>query len=385
MNLLAPDQRLNVGELIGSDNGLWHLVLQADGNLVLYRSHFGRAVWASNTVGRPIAFVAMQGDGNFVAYENTGAPAWATNTDGNPGALIQLGDDGNLVLSRPGQRPLWTSNTSENVNSPTFMYSDGGYGYVEVAEWLKDVASNFPCSAVMEWPGYDTEIVEDTINGQPVVIQLWKGWCPKFVDFMPGGVGAEVGIYRRIPGKPRPTPTSVWDQLANAVSDFIGSVFGAVNAISGITNSLLKAFKVPDIAPLSDNDVWWPAPELNAQIEYTFINSRTGQTVFTGGPLRSYWLPKWMNNESYFQYQRDQGPGNTSDFLNTTDYWLEYRINGKSYPRWPPRDPAEAEVATPVAELVQPSIDLLLGTIDVLPRPSPNPALDLIGPNTLLL
>ena len=44
-----------------------------------------------------------------------------------------------------------------------------------------------------------------------MVIQLWKGNCPKFLGFIgiesfPGGIGAEVGVYRRIPGRFRPPP-----------------------------------------------------------------------------------------------------------------------------------------------------------------------------------
>jgi hypothetical protein len=55
--------------------------------------------------------------------------------------------------------------------------------------------------------GYDSIHIETKINGQPAVIQLWRGWCQKFLglqDFT-GGVGAEVGVYRREPRRLRPT------------------------------------------------------------------------------------------------------------------------------------------------------------------------------------
>jgi len=48
---------------------------------------------------------------------------------------------------------------------------------------------------------YLTKVVEDKIGGFPIVIQLWKGWCERlggrYANF-PGGMGAEVGVYRRV-------------------------------------------------------------------------------------------------------------------------------------------------------------------------------------------
>jgi hypothetical protein len=40
---------------------------------------------------------------------------WASNTDGNPGARLILQDDGNLVIYRADGTPLWASNTPEGV------------------------------------------------------------------------------------------------------------------------------------------------------------------------------------------------------------------------------------------------------------------------------
>jgi hypothetical protein len=64
-----------------------------------------------------------------------------------------------------------------------------------------------PAAALLalQWPGYATTSFDVTLKGQPAVIQPWKGWCPKFLglaDF-PGGVGGEVGVYKRVTGHPR--------------------------------------------------------------------------------------------------------------------------------------------------------------------------------------
>lgn len=86
MNRLHATGQLNATDVLLSDNGLVKLVLQGDGNLVLYRAHFGQALWASNTMGKGVNRVVMQPDGNLVAYSAAGVPEWATGTAGNPGA-----------------------------------------------------------------------------------------------------------------------------------------------------------------------------------------------------------------------------------------------------------------------------------------------------------
>jgi hypothetical protein len=58
--------------------------------------------------------------------------------------------------------------------------------------------------------------------------------------------------------------------------------------------NVLQALKV-----LPDRDIWWPAPDFNAELEFTFINPLVTQPVFTAGPQTSYWLAKWMNDTSY--------------------------------------------------------------------------------------
>jgi hypothetical protein len=203
--------------------------------------------------------------------------------------------------------------------SPTIKYSDGrGYEYVETSDWLKQVCTLLPCFKALEWPDYSTDVVTDVIDGQDVIIQLWKGWCPKLFDDFPGGFGAEVGVYRTI--------------LERAVPKMPPSL--PAKARVGLAA----------IAEVGDELFWWPFPELNATIEFKLINPVTNQTFFSAGPERTYWMNKWMNNGSYASYKRDQGkrwselpswwPGNSLTPFLAWDYVLEYKINGKTYPRW---------------------------------------------------
>jgi hypothetical protein len=202
--------------------------------------------------------------------------------------------------------------------SPTIRYSDArGYEYVETAAWLKQVCTLLPCFEALQWPDYATTVVRDVIDGHDVVIQLWKGWCPKLFEDFPGGVGAEVGVYRNVFGPAVPTSPPLPPRALAALKS---------------------------VAALGDEFFWWPFPELGATIEFTLINPVTNQTFFSAGPEDTYWMNKWMNDASYATYQRDQGKrwpelpwwwlGNSRTPLLAWDYVLEYKINGKTYPRW---------------------------------------------------
>lgn len=108
---LGPGQEIAAGGQLTAPNNRSRLVMQGDGNLVLYRARGGEALWASNTVGTGANRAIMQDDGNFVLYSNQGA-VWATGSDGNPGAMIQIQDDANLVVYSAAGGVLWATNTS---------------------------------------------------------------------------------------------------------------------------------------------------------------------------------------------------------------------------------------------------------------------------------
>lgn len=108
---MHPGQVLNVGEAVTSTDGRFRLVYQSDGKLVLYRTADGRALWASNTWGKPSGVCIMQGDGNLVLYRPNGTPMWASNTPIHPGSRLVAQNDGNVVISRPDGRPVWATNT----------------------------------------------------------------------------------------------------------------------------------------------------------------------------------------------------------------------------------------------------------------------------------
>ncbi|MFF0390671.1 hypothetical protein ACFYS8_18560 [Kitasatospora sp. NPDC004615] len=111
---LLSGQKLMPGQSM--INGQSELVMQSDGNLVLYldsdTGHRGPVLWASGTYGNPNAYAHMQPDGNFVVYRQGGPDAggglWSSGTWGHPGSEAYLWN-GWLAVSGQGLR--WDTHT----------------------------------------------------------------------------------------------------------------------------------------------------------------------------------------------------------------------------------------------------------------------------------
>lgn len=103
---LFAGERLNAGQELRSDG--FRLVMQGDGNLVLYRPD-GSVSWATYTFS-PGSFLGLQGDGNLVVYSASSVAQWSAGTaDTGSHNFLSLQGDGNLVLYTPGNGPLWST------------------------------------------------------------------------------------------------------------------------------------------------------------------------------------------------------------------------------------------------------------------------------------
>jgi hypothetical protein len=107
--LNANDDLAVIGSLT-SLNGKSKLVMQNDGNLVLYRSG-GKTRWATGTAGRTVSKAIMQPGGDFVLLGPGGAFIWSTQTHGHPGSHLVVQDDGNVVIYDPAGKPIWATHT----------------------------------------------------------------------------------------------------------------------------------------------------------------------------------------------------------------------------------------------------------------------------------
>jgi len=107
---LGSSGMLYPGQRIDTADRRFKLILQGDGNLVLYSPT--RALWATGTDGKQVAFLAMQGDGNLVLYDKNINPLWNSRTAGYGALRLAVQQDGNLVLYSRLNVPYWNTETS---------------------------------------------------------------------------------------------------------------------------------------------------------------------------------------------------------------------------------------------------------------------------------
>ncbi len=114
----AQNIRLYPGSSIVSPNGVYRLIFQGDGNLVLYKNGT-QPEWATDTqiCYEPLSttmplYTRFQSDGNLVVYHsNVNNPlvehdVWDVNKQGNPNAVLRVQDDGNVVIYN-GTKAIW--------------------------------------------------------------------------------------------------------------------------------------------------------------------------------------------------------------------------------------------------------------------------------------
>lgn len=111
---IVSHREIAEGSYLESNNNRYKLVVQGDGNLVIYEGAI--PVWATGTDGKgvPPFKLAMQGDGNLVMYDGNGKPTWASNTNGKGRGPFRLTmqDDRNLVIYDSQGKSTWALNTS---------------------------------------------------------------------------------------------------------------------------------------------------------------------------------------------------------------------------------------------------------------------------------
>lgn len=105
---LRNTNTLHKGQSLTTPDRKFNLVLQQDGNLVLYSST--RALWSSGTHNKNTENMIMQNDGNLVLYDKNGRAVWSSNSHGNGASTLVVQDDANLVLYS-SSKATWSSGT----------------------------------------------------------------------------------------------------------------------------------------------------------------------------------------------------------------------------------------------------------------------------------
>lgn len=131
--IVPPGEIMNPGDQRTSPNGAYTLIMQTDGNLVLYANNTPGGpgpLWASqntpvgnssinkNGIEAGSTAVVSQNGVFGVWYPNQNTTQWATFTSGYPGAYVAVQNDGNLVLYSSSGDSLWASNTWSGTACP---------------------------------------------------------------------------------------------------------------------------------------------------------------------------------------------------------------------------------------------------------------------------
>lgn len=114
---LNGTEELHRDDYVLSSDAQSALALQRNGNLALY-SNF-KLVWETGTQGRSTGRLVMQSDGNLVLYDGGNSALWSAQTNGNSGAWLQINTDGNMVVYRPGNTPAWA--TYYTIHNPDHL------------------------------------------------------------------------------------------------------------------------------------------------------------------------------------------------------------------------------------------------------------------------
>ena len=104
---LAPGQGLYATESITSSNGLYEFVHHSDGRLVLRRTVDGKEYWSQGDAGILSGAIELQADGELRQTAPGGGEAWRTG----PGSVLIMQDDANLVLYDAQWSAVWAPMT----------------------------------------------------------------------------------------------------------------------------------------------------------------------------------------------------------------------------------------------------------------------------------
>ena len=126
---LSEGEELQSGQSLLSENGLYTLAVQTDGNIVLEKGE--DVLWASGTHGKGTApyMMTMQKDNHLVLRDADGEVIWAPDVyigkdDNNwaEGGYGVLQTDGNFVVYDGDAKAMWATNTQGGQQGST----DGG-------------------------------------------------------------------------------------------------------------------------------------------------------------------------------------------------------------------------------------------------------------------
>jgi RHS repeat-associated protein len=105
---LVAGQSIHANECIVSPHGQYILYMAPNGNFYIYDIAHNVATWAPGTSGNPGAYAVLQTDGNLVVYSAGGGALWSSGTNGTYAERLDMEDDGRIIV----YKSAWNSATS---------------------------------------------------------------------------------------------------------------------------------------------------------------------------------------------------------------------------------------------------------------------------------
>lgn len=100
---------LKKGQYIASSNGVMKLIMQKDGNLVIYCRL--KPIWSTKTNGALYDHMAFLADGNMVLVRADKVYAFSSSITPGKGRKLHIQKDGNLVIKDGNGNALWDTKT----------------------------------------------------------------------------------------------------------------------------------------------------------------------------------------------------------------------------------------------------------------------------------
>jgi hypothetical protein len=176
------------GQYLASQNVQYALVFQSDSRAVLYHNGYMWDIPGSLNSGADR--LIMQGDGNLVLYRPNNTVVWHSVSSGHPGAWLELQSDGNAVVRDSGTA-YWASGTGGH---PNFTYAGpyllGGQQintdeYLRSWDWRHALLMQADGNAVLYGPGYHPVWATGNTGGGNRLVMQTDGNLVKYAGTTP--------------------------------------------------------------------------------------------------------------------------------------------------------------------------------------------------------
>lgn len=222
----------------------------------------------------------------------------------------------------------WQWDIHDNTLYIISTYTVNGYHYNETTNLWSDICSVLPCGPWVIIPDFYAEghIYTTTkalnISGpeKNIIIQLWKGFCPRFTDL--NSLNTAFNKAKETPGigdiiKSAGIVSNPIDLTRYNSMDYGDDFPGGIGAEVGIYEEYSAG---------SNQFIWKPLVKSGINISFELINpeSENRDTVVHAEKKETWWRTRWMSTDSYnYKYIKlHKVP------LNPLKYELHYNING---------------------------------------------------------